>query len=759
MREVINFNEDWLFEKGIDDEAQFFDPVVVNLPHTWNAVDGANGFDFYRAKSRYSKTLVVNDLYKDRRVIIECQGANSVTDVLVNGQHVGRHEGGYSTFRFDVTDEITFNAENEIVFEVDNRHREDIYPLMADFTFYGGIYRGVSILLVEDLHFDRLDYGSNGNYLFQENVTDESALIRLDTRIVNEKDETKFARLWLDVLDGEGHNVYSRGKELTLPTGVTTDTLSFNIDNPILWNGMKDPHLYQVSVRLETFNDVVDEVILPLGLRYYHVDPNEGFFLNGEKYPLRGVSRHQDRKDKGWAITEKEHDEDMALIREVGANTIRLAHYQHDQYFYDLCDRYGIITWAETPFISRMSKTDESGANAKLQMIELIRQNLHHPSICFWGIQNEIQIGGDKQAVRDLVRELNQLTKQEDPTRLTTMANVMFVENDDPYNQETDLIGYNKYYGWYVGEAEEFAPFLDAFHKDNPDIPLGISEYGAEGIIRYHNLDPKVKDYSEAYHALYHEKVYKIFHERPYLWSTFVWNMFDFGANIRDEGGVKGRNNKGLVTYDRKIKKDAFYLYQAYWREDAVLHLTGKRYINREGDVTEFKVYTNEDSVTLYLNNAKLETKKVYDRHVVFKDIQLSSGSNKVSVVSSSGKTDTGYFEKVAEIDPRYKAPAKDEGGLVANWFDMPDDEDADTPLEEITISDDVYSTRETLETLIEHTQTREIIFKYFGDVTKAPVYETISSMKVDTLASMDSDTLNPRVLNKLNQALTKVKK
>lgn len=759
MREKLTINNHWRFEKGIDDQTQTFSAVTVDLPHTWNAVDGANGFDFYRAKSRYTKHVVIDESQKGRQVYIECEGANSVTDVIVNGAHVGRHEGGYATFRFDMTEVVRFGDENEIVFEVDNRHREDIYPLMADFTFYGGIYRDVSIVITDPVHFDVLDYGSQGVYLYQEDVSDELAVVRVDSRVINETDEQDEARLWIEVRNQEGDTVYSRGKELTLLPGLSMTSVTLNLIHPILWHGIKDPYLYTLRLCLERFNDTVDEIVLPLGLRYYHVDPKEGFFLNGEKYPLRGVSRHQDRKDMGWAITEKEHDEDMALIRELGANTIRLAHYQHDQYFYDLCDRYGIITWAETPFISRMSKTDESGANAKLQMIELIRQNLHHPSICFWGIQNEIQIGGDKQAVRDLVRELNQLTKQEDPTRLTTMANVMFVENDDPYNQETDLIGYNKYYGWYVGEAEEFAPFLDAFHKDNPDIPLGISEYGAEGIIRYHNLDPKVKDYSEAYHALYHEKVYKIFHERPYLWSTFVWNMFDFGANIRDEGGVKGRNNKGLVTYDRKIKKDAFYLYQAYWREDAVLHLTGKRYINREGDVTAFKVYTNEDSVTLYLNNAKLETKKVNDRHVVFKDVQLSSGLNKVSVVSSSGKTDTGYFEKVAEIDPRYQAPAKDEGGLVANWFDMPDDEDADTPLEEITITDDVYSTRDTFEALIEHDQTREIIFSQLGDVTKAPMYDMMSTLKVDTLASMDSDTLNPRVLNKLNQALTKVKK
>ncbi len=758
MRKRINLNKQWTFEKGINDE-QTFNPVTVDLPHTWNAVDGANGFEFYRAKSRYEKTIHLDGKDQGRRVYIECEGANSVTEVFVNGMHVGKHEGGYSTFRFDMTDVVSFGQGNTLTFEVDNRHREDIYPLMADFTFYGGIYRDVNLVVADPVHFDLLDHGSPGVALYQEDVSDESATVRIDTRLVNETNATDEARLWVDVTNQAGDVVYSRGKEMTLTQGLSTESVTFILEDPVLWHGVKDPYLYTVSVRLERFNDTTDEVVLPLGLRYYHVDPEQGFFLNGEKYPLRGVSRHQDRKDMGWAITEAEHEEDMALIREVGANSIRLAHYQHDQYFYDLCDRYGIITWAETPFISRMSKVDVTGKNAKSQMVELIRQNLHHPSICFWGIQNEIQIGGDKQAVRELVHELNVLTKQEDPTRLTTMANVMFVENDDPYNQETDVIGYNKYYGWYVGEAEEFAPFLDQFRAENPDVPIGISEYGAEGIIRYHNTDPKVKDYSEAYHALYHEQVYKIFHAREYLWSTFVWNMFDFGANIRDEGGVKGRNNKGLVTYDRKIKKDAFYLYQAYWREDPVLHLNGKRYINREGETTLFKVYTNEDSVTLYLNGQALETKAVTDRVAVFSKVALTAGENKVTVVSPSGKTDTGYFNKVADMDPRYKAPVKDEGGLVANWFDMPTAEEDDTPLEEVTITEDVYSTRETFEALIENDATREIIFNQLGDITKAPMYEMMSSMKVETLASMDSDTLSPRVLNKLNQALTKVKK
>ncbi|WP_231631546.1 glycoside hydrolase family 2 protein [Halolactibacillus sp. JCM 19043] len=322
MAKRINLNEAWTFEKGINDK-QTFHPITVDLPHTWNAIDGANGFDFYRAKSRYQRTFMLAEQDQGRRIYIECEGANSVTEVFVNGMNVGKHEGGYSTFRFDVTDVVSFTEENTLIFEVDNRHREDIYPLMADFTFYGGVYRDVNLVVADALHFDLLDHGSSGVYLFQEDVTDESATVRIDMRLVNESEETSEARLWIDVTDQAGQSVYRRGKEVTLTSGVTTETIKLTIDDPMLWHGVKDPHLYSISVRVETFNDTVDEVVLPLGLRYYHVDPEKGFFLNGEPYPLRGVSRHQDRKDMGWAITEAEHDEDMASF--VKSGRIRFA--------------------------------------------------------------------------------------------------------------------------------------------------------------------------------------------------------------------------------------------------------------------------------------------------------------------------------------------------------------------------------------------------------------------------------------------------
>ena len=552
MRKIVNLNTAWKFIK--QDVVNAMDTVFndqnwedVNVPHTWNAIDGANGFDFYKGACWYRKELVIDTLEQGNRVFIEFNGSNSITDVYVNGHHMGQHRGGYSTFRFDITDVIEFGKPNTLAVKVDNTVVEDVYPQMADFTFYGGIYRDVNLVITNQVHFDLMDHGSQGIYIVQEDVNEEKAALTIKAKLTNDLETEKKVRVWADILDAEGKVVAYTAKEVVLAAGENqTVEMPVVINNPTLWNGRKNAYMYEAKISLTSFNDTIDELSIPFGVRYFEVDPEKGFILNGQPLRLNGVSRHQDRKDMGWAITHKEHEEDMELIKEVGATSIRLAHYQHDQYFYDLCDREGMVVWAEIPFISIMSKTELEGINAKQQMVELIRQNFNHPSIMFWGVQNEIQIGGNRPEVRKLVRELAELTKKEDPTRLTTQANVMFVPDNDEYNYMTDIIGYNKYYGWYQGEAEDFGPWMDGYHATNPNVPLGISEYGAEGIIQYHTDDPKVNDYTEEYHALYHEKVWKIFSERPFLWSTYVWNMFDFGANIRDEGGVQGRNNKGL---------------------------------------------------------------------------------------------------------------------------------------------------------------------------------------------------------------------
>jgi beta-galactosidase len=766
VRKVININKNWLFAK--QDEAKDVDGMynlehweTIKIPHTWNAIDGANGFDYYKGACWYRKVFTVETSFHGSKVFVEFKGSNSITDVYVNGQHIGQHRGGYSTFRFDISDAVKYGAENVLSVKVDNTVVDDVYPQKADFTFFGGIYRDVNIIIVNSIHFDLMDYGSTGIYVAMEEVSSETVQLKIKAKLVNSSTEQKKVRLWADILDASGRNITYAAKEVLLsPREHKTEELTAAIKNPTLWNGRKNPYMYSAKVSITSFNDTIDELTIPFGVRYFKVDSEKGFFLNGEHLPLHGVSRHQDRKDMGWAITKREHDEDMELIKEIGATSIRLAHYQHDDYFYDLCDSEGMVVWAEIPFISIMSKEELEGINAKQQMLELIRQNYNRPSIMFWGIQNEIQIAGERPEVRRLVKELNELTKTEDPSRLSTMANVLFVKEEDEYNRITDVVGYNKYYGWYNGKAEDFAPWLDKFHRINPDVPLCVSEYGAEGIVEYHSKNPKIKDYTEEYHALFHETVWKIFEKRPFLWATYVWNMFDFGANIRDEGGVKGRNNKGLVTYDRKIKKDAFYMYKAHWSEEKFVHIASKRFIDRADDEISVKIYSNCSRVTLYVNGNELSTKVDEDRVLVFDNIPLAEGINEITAVAEDNDvqyTDTAFFNNTSEPNLSYVLPEETEGEAARNWFQMPDLEGIE--IEEIIITDDVYSTRCTFRELLQNKEADEILVKYLGSFKERPTFEMTQGFTLDTMADMAPQFFTEKLMYMLNKELTKIKK
>lgn len=766
MRKSININNGWRFLK--QDEVQAMDKSYndeswegINLPHTWNAIDGANGADFYKGACWYRKEFTVGTFSKEKRIFIEFEGSNSITDVYVNGKHLGQHRGGYSTFRFDITEVVEYGSKNILAVKVDNTVVDDVYPQMADFTFYGGIYRDVNIIIADNVHFDLMDYGSKGIYIMQKEISKEKASLIIKSRLVNENGEDKKVRLWADICDAEGKNVTYAAKEVLIPAGETKEALlPVTIESPTLWNGRKNPYLYEAKVSMTSFNDGLDELSIPFGVRYFRVDAEKGFYLNGEHLPLHGVSRHQDRKDMGWAIGRAEQLEDMELIKEIGATSIRLAHYQHNQFFYDLCDREGMVVWAEIPFISVMMKSELEGVNAKQQMLELIRQNYNHPSIMFWGIQNEIQIGGERPEVREVVKELNELTKKEDPTRLSTMANVAFVDEKDEYNFITDVVGFNQYFGWYSGKAEDFSDWLDNYHKANPNVALCVSEYGAEGIVEYHSSSPKVKDYTEEYHALLHERVWKIFKKRPFLWATYVWNMFDFGANIRDEGGVKGRNNKGLVTYDRKIKKDAFYMYKAHWSDEKFVHITSKRFIDRTEDKIQVKVYSNCDEVTLYVNGKELESKADYNKIFVFENVMLQEGINTVKAIGRNNDDvfqDSAMFNKVSEENTSYEAPVDNKGKSAENWFKMPDL--SNVVVEDIEITDDVYSTRCTFEEIMKNEEAKGVLRKYLGKMDEHPSFAMIRGMSIDRISTLARDVYNEKMMYMLNKELTKIKK
>ena len=766
MRKTLNINSCWRFIKEDIEQARnksYIDEnwEAVNIPHTWNAIDGANGFDYYAGACWYRREFFIAPSAKGNKVFIEFNGSNSITDVYVNEKYAGQHKGGYSTFRFDITETIEYGGKNLIAVKVDNTVVDDVYPQRADFTFYGGIYRDVNIVIANNVHFDLMDYGSKGIYIVQEEVNQERAFLKIRTKLVNDNNEDKKVRLWADILDKESKIAAYGAKEVVIPAGETIEIeIPAVIENPTLWHGRKNPYLYTAKVSLQSFNDTIDEVSIPFGVRYFKVDGEKGFFLNGQHYPLKGVSRHQDRKDMGWAITAKEELEDMELIMEVGATSIRLAHYQHNQNFYDLCDKEGMVIWAEIPFISVMSNSELEGINAKQQMIELIRQNFNHPSIVFWGIQNEIQIGGERPEVRRLVKELNDLTKKEDPTRLTTMANVMIVGDTDEYNYITDVVGYNKYYGWYVGQAEDFAGWLERYHKVNPNVGLCISEYGVEGIVQYHSSKPKVRDYTEEYHALCHEKIWKIFEKGPFLWATYVWNMFDFGANIRNEGGVKGRNNKGLVTYDRKIKKDAFYMYKAHWSDEKFVHITSKRFIDRAEERINIKVYSNCSEVTLYVNGKDQESKAGDEKIFVFENILLQEGTNVVKAVGSHNGVvleDTAIFNKVSQPNKSYEATEEGKGGPAANWFQMPDL--GDVVVEELKITEDVYSTGCTLGELAKNEEAMAVLKKYLAKMIDSPMFAMTQGMTIDMLSSMARDVFTEKFMYILNSELSKIKK
>lgn len=739
-------------------QGEVFAPV--SIPHTWNALDGQDGgADYWRGIATY--VLDVPPVTPGKKQYIEIQGANHVATVHCNGREMGTHEGGFSTFRFDLTEALKAPGKplgggagnvdqapekNTVTVTVTNAN-SDIYPQSADFTFFGGLYRDVNFIEVEPAHFDLLKAGTQGVF-----VTPHcSGKTRVDLFPVDADGYDVVVKL----MDASG-KVVAEGKTPASEHAV----VKMDVKNPHLWNGMADPYLYTCEATLVKGKEVADCVTVTFGYRSFHVDPERGFFLNGKSCPLHGVSRHQDRLDKGWAISKADHEEDIALIKEVGANTIRLAHYQHDQYFYDLCDKEGFVLWAEIPFISQFIPTQKAHDNTIDQMIELIAQNYNHPAICFWGISNEITIGGETEPLYQNLTELHALCKELDPSRLTTMAEVSMVPMNSEHVYITDVLSYNHYFGWYVGDVEDNGPWFDEFHKLNPDRCLGVSEYGAENILKWHTAEPDNHDYTEEYASHYHHEMLKTFATRPYLWSTHVWNMFDFAADARNEGGVKGRNNKGLVTYDRKTKKDAFFIYKAYWTKDPMIHVCGERFVDRAPEERFVTVYTNCDEVTLVVNGKAVETKKAVDHAVTFENVELAEGcENTVTAVCGDVKGNTIKLNAVAEHNYAYDLP---EGNQGANWFNDPA---AVAARKALTFPKGYYSVKDKLGVLLGNPETAAVLKEKLGAVVgnmgsgmgeeMAKFYQMMRLS--DMLKMMGGASAEVKLA--INEALTKIKK
>ena len=622
---------------------------TVNLPHTWNATDGQDGNnDYFRGSCCYAKQIVKAELPAADRYYLELRGANSSADVYLDGEKVAHHDGGYSTWRVDLTDRLGEVSLLSVI--VDNAPNDHVYPQMADFTFYGGLYRSVNIICVANTHFDLDYYGGPG--------------IKVTPKIDGNDADVEVEVYTTELSAGQSirYTLYDREENALQSVTSSDKKVNFTIADVHLWNGRQDPYLYCMEAEIVEGDAVIDNVCTRFGCRTFRVDPENGFILNGKEYPLRGVSRHQDRWGFGNALLPEHHEEDIDLICEVGATTIRLAHYQHDQYFYDLCDEKGLVIWAEIPYISKHMPAGRE--NTISQMKELITQNYNHASICFWGLSNEIGIGGSDEDLLENHRILNTLCHEMDPTRLTTIAAVSMCKMDDPYLQIPDLVSYNHYFGWYGGETDMNGPWFDEFHKKHPNIPIGCSEYGCEAL-NWHTSDPKQGDYTEEYQAYYHEELIRQFFSRKYMWATHVWNMFDFGADARNEGGENGQNHKGLVTIDRKYKKDAFYAYKAWLSDDPFVHLCGKRYIDRVEETTRVTVYSNQPEVELFANGGSLG-KKTAEDHFFYFDVP-NAGETKLEAVAGDFR-DESVIRKVETFNEDYRLREK---GAVLNWFDV----------------------------------------------------------------------------------------
>ena len=644
QRQVVSLDEDWQFrfshsvEKGVYDR--------VDLPHTWNAGDALSGKpDYKRGIGNYRKTITVPDDWKGKRVFIRFEGVNNVADMFVNGCHAGRHKGGYGAFTFDLTDGLRYGAENTFLVRVSNAENLEIMPLVGDFNFYGGIYRNVSLIVAEPMHISLRDYGSSGVRLVQKSVSRESAQVDAVVQLSNDSGSGAEAELRVRLLDGE-KEVLASSSAVSLPAGESSHSIGFSLENPHLWNGTEDPFLYTAEVSLWQDGRMIDRVEQPLGLRYYSIDPEKGFFLNGRHLQLRGVCRHQDRAEVGNALRPWHHDEDAAIMAEMGVNAVRLAHYPQSSYFYDLMDRYGFIVWAEIPFIGPGGYSDEGFVdieafreNGKEQLREMIRQHYNHPSICLWGIFNELSMRGDSPV--PYIEELDAIAHEEDPTRPTTSASNI----DGELNFVTDAIAWNRYDGWYGGTPADLGKWLDRTHEEHPELCIAISEYGAGASI-YHQQDTVVKSvpvswwHPENWQTQYHIENWRELSSRPFVWGSFVWNMFDFGAAHRHEGDRPGINDKGLVTFDRKVRKDAFYFYQANWRDDIpVLYLADRRCTERVRKVQTFRAFTNFPEAELFVNGRSCGKAGADSLRVVtWENVELSPGRNEIKVVAGGRK-------------------------------------------------------------------------------------------------------------------------
>ena len=727
----ISLNAGWQFIKlprGIPVERENLDWETVSLPHTWYREE-----DPYHGLVLYRREIGVGKAWK--KAFLEFEGADQRCRVFVNGKEIGEHNGAYARFRFPVPEAALKSGELRIEALLDNRVSADVSPNFGDFTIFGGLYRNVNLLVTSEDHFDYCYYGTDGVIARAAVQDDGSGLLALEPHVCTERED---ACIVYTLTGPEGE----LAAESTAPA---KESVSLRVPEPKLWNGKKAPELYTLRAELQIDGETADEAEIRVGFRTVSMSPDDGLRLNGEHIKLCGVAKHQDRAGVFSAVSREQIDEDFALIREIGANAIRLSHYQHPQHTYDRCDEDGLLCWAEVPML-KMTENGALYANIEQQLIELVLQNIHHPSIFCWGIQNEIGMFRDAPFMHEECRVLTALAKRLDPNRLVTAANLYNVKPASQLNAITDMVGYNLYFGWYYGEMPDYSKYLDNYHAQRPEMPLGISEYGVDCNVKLHSETPRVKDYSEEFQALWHETVYPVLQSKDYLWGSFIWNMFDFSSDRRSEGGVKYINGKGLVSHDRTLRKDAFYYYKAKWSAEPFVHLCASRFVRRARERIDVKIYTNLPRVTLWKDGEKIGIgENNGNGTVLLRDVALAPGINRLWAVSGDCE-DRCLFERVEKPEESYLLP-EESGGAVRNWFLSDDD----------TVKEGYYSIMDTAEDVL--SGARSVLVRFVPSLVEVLDRDVIPmglSMKSILSRELKND---PDTMLRINDALHQIKK
>ena len=637
-RGTQSLNDNWKFTL-VDKEIDYINLSSnaweeVKIPHTWNDQDLQSGKKVHYGTAWYKRDLIIENT-KRQQHFLRFEGVGQYAEVYINNKYVGEHLGAFSAFVFNITPFLNKDATNIILVKVNNE-LADSYPKDSFlFGIYGGLYRGVSLISTNDIHLALSDQASSGVYVHQENVSRKQASLKIVSQLINETSEKQIIKIRHKLLSSDGKTIVENTiEEILFPGGLVPITSYLKIKNPHLWNAKKDPYLYKLQTEIIQDGEIVDNISQSIGIRFFSIDPEKGFILNGEPYRLYGVCRHQEWQDKGNALLPKHHKEDMDLINEMGATSIRLAHYQQADYMYSLADSMGILIWAEIPFVNGYK--EGADGNALQQLEELIKQNYNHPSIFVWGVHNEVIKNGVVTKSVNLSRKLHNLAKTLDPNRYTVAVSNIWWSYDHPIHELSDLQGFNQYTGWYGGKPSELNNWIQNYHKAKPDIRFSVSEYGAGGNIAQQTSDLSVPNptgqfFPEGYQTYYHEVTYSAIEEAPFIWSSYVWNMFDFSVPEWNRGSIKGRNHKGLITYDREVKKDAFYWYKANWSNEPVLYLTGRRNNNLDIRAVSFTAYCNFGIPELFIDG------KSYGK--------MASGINTVQYISEKIELAPGAYK------------------------------------------------------------------------------------------------------------------